>query len=364
MTPLKILQICSAREIGGGERHVVDLSRGLVARGHEVHVAGIPGSPLIEELSFLPAGRISRVRMRNAFDIASAHRLAGVVRRSGLDIIHAHVARDYPLAAIASKLSGTPFVISRHVVFPMKGFHRHLLKGVSKVIAPSASVAASLRQQGLFDKSKIVSIPYGIDIDHYAQRPARVNSSDRRLVGMIGHLSPIKGQDVFIRAAASIAAEHENVDFLVVGEDKEQDGRNRAEIEKLVADLGLADRINLTGWKDDVRDVLEMLDIFVCPSRIEPFGLVMVEAMAAGVPVVATQSEGALEIIEDGATGRLVPIGDTIALAWTISGLLASEGERRSLTENALHSVRERFSLERMITHTERIYRDILTPQL
>jgi len=363
MPPLKILQICSAREIGGGERHVVDLSRGLAAHGHDVYAAVIPDSPLIGELAFLPGEHIEEVRMRNAVNVMGARRLASIVLERQINIIHAHVARDYPLAAIASKLSARPYMISRHVVFPMKGFHRRLLSGVSKVIAPSASVAAALREQGLFDESKIVSIPYGIDIDHYSQRQSRPKSH-RRLVGMIGHLSPIKGQDIFIRAAAAIGAERHDVDFLLVGEDKESDGRNRAEIEKLIAELELADRVALTGWKDDVREILETLDIFVCPSRIEPFGLVMVEAMAAGVPVVATRSEGALEIIDDGVTGRLVPIGDTIALNEAIRALLAHPTEGRRLAENALTSVRSRFSVERMIAETERIYEDIVSTQL
>ena len=232
------------------------------------------------------------------------------------------------------------------------------------MIAPSASVAAALREQGLFAESKIASIPYGIDIDHYAQRRTSPKTSDGRLIGMIGHLSPIKGQDIFIRAAASISAGREGIDFLIVGEDKAADGRNRAEIERLIAELGMSDRVTLIGWQDDVRDVLQTLDIFVCPSRIEPFGLVMVEAMAAGVPVVATRSEGAVEIIEDGVTGRLVPIGDTIALAEAIRTLLADPALGRRLAQNALTSVLDRFSIERMIAETERVYKDILTEQL
>ncbi len=356
---MNILQVCSAREIGGGERHTVDLARGLSARGHQIYAAVIPESPLIDALSFIPRSNVLEVRMRNAADMVSAVRIARFARSRSIDVIHAHMARDYPLAALASRWSGKPFVLSRHVVFPMKKIHRRLLRGVSKVIAPSASVSNALMRQKLFDESKVVRIPYGIDVEHYAPRQETKDPRGRTLVGMVGHLSPIKGQEEFVRAASLIASQRSDVDFLIVGEDKARDGHNRREIEKLIEELGVADRVRLLGWMEDVRDILESLDVFVCPSRIEPFGLVMVEAMASGVPVVATTSDGAVEIVDDGVTGRLVPIGDVNALADAITSLIDNAAGRENLVRIALKTVRERFSAERMVAETERVYSEI-----
>ncbi len=357
---MNILQVCSAREIGGGERHLVDLAKGLAAREHQVFAAVIPDSPFMNEMSFLPRPNVLEVALSNAADLVSAIRLARFARSRSIDLIHAHVARDYPLAAMASRWSGKPFVLTRHVVFPMKRIHRWLLGGVSKVIAPSASVANALSRQKLFDESKIVDIPYGIDFDHFSRKRAKKDPNGRSRVGMVGHLSPIKGQAEFVRAAALIASQRSDVDFLIVGEDKSRDGHNQAEIERLIEELGVGGCVRLIGWLDDVRYVLETLDVFVCPSRIEPFGLVMVEAMASGVPVVATRSEGAVEIIDDCVTGRLVPIGDTTALADAITSLIADVADREKLIRNALVSVRERFSAERMIVETERVYSEVL----
>jgi glycosyltransferase involved in cell wall biosynthesis len=177
-------------------------------------------------------------------------------------------------------------------------------------------------------------------------------------VGMIGHLAPIKGQEDFIRAAAAVCSRRDDVEFIIAGEDKSRGGDNRRQLEKLIAELGLRKRINLLGWVDDVPGVLDTLDLFVSPSRSEPFGLSIVEAMAAGVPVIATRSEGAREIIDDGQTGQLVPIGDAVALTNVLEQVLSDPEERARLSENARRVVRERFSLARMVEATEQIYRE------
>lgn len=365
---LNILQVCSAREIGGGERHLVDLTKSLAARGHSVYVALIPKSPLINELSFLPEHQILEAPLRNSMDLCSAIYLARFARERAVDVIHAHVARDYPLTAFASARAGNvPYVLTRHVLFPMKSVQRLILRRASRIIAVSQAVAATLHKQGLFDSNKIVTIPNGINIERFAEtakqrtRPLdHHKGATKFIVGMVGHLAPIKGQEDFIRAAAIVAAERSDVDFVIAGEDKTRSGEHRAAIETLIAELKLSERIQLLGWLDDVRGLLGSLDLFVSPSRSEPFGLVIVEAMASGVPVVATISEGAKEIIEDGVTGRVVPLEDPDALAKAIKELLADPAERERLSVNALNQV-YLYSLERMVDATEQLYLDVTT---
>src|SRR5207244_3164657 len=123
--------------------------------------------------------------------------------------------------------------------------------------------------------------------------------------------------------------------FIIAGEDKSHSGENRIALEKLISDLKMDQTIKLTGWVDEVANLLSTLDLFVSPARSEPFGLSIVEAMAAGVPVVATASEGAREIIEDEQNGRLVPIGDTEAMANSIMDLLNDPTQHKRLAENA-----------------------------
>jgi len=362
---MKILQICSARELGGGERHLADLANGLVRRGHDVYAAVIPTSPLLAELSSVPTKNIAELPMRNSLNVATGLKLARFVRHHEIEIVHAHVARDYPLAALAARRTDARLVLTRHVLFRLNRIHRLTLRRTARVIGVSRAVTEGLRAQRIFDPGKIVLIHNGIDADRFAEGredvARREKSSNKKLrVGMIGHLAPIKGQEDFVGAAATVRDRHDNVEFIIAGEDKSRNGEHRQSIEDLINKLNLNQHMRLLGWVEDISELLPTFDLFVSPSRSEPFGLSIVEAMAAGVPVVATMSEGAQEIIEDHKTGCLVPIGDVEALAKAISELLSDPEERVRLSENARCVVRERFSLDRMLSSTEQVYREAL----
>ena len=362
---MRILQICSARQIGGGERHLADLANGSARRGHDVFAALIPSSPLLSELTSVPKQNIVQVPMRSVLNVSSALKLARFASENRIQIIHAHVARDYPLAALVARRSSARLILTRHVLFPMNRAHKLTLRRTDRIIAVSQAVADELRSQRIFSEDQIVLIHNGIDVDRFARgredRFTNNRDADQNLrVGMIGHLAPIKGQEDFIRAAAIVCRRRRDVEFVIAGEDKSRSGEHRRSIETLIAELNLEQHVSLIGWVDDVAKLLPNFDLFVSPARSEPFGLSIVEAMAAGVPVIATASEGAREIIDDQDTGRLVPIGDVEAIAEAISGLLADSKMRERLSAEAQRGVRERFSLERMIDATEEVYRGVL----
>ena len=358
---MRILQICSAREIGGGERHLADLANALARRGHEVFAALSLASPVRAELRSLATDMIIELPMRNSLNLASAVKLSRFVREQRIEIVHAHVARDYPLAALATGRSKARLVLTRHVLFPLNRIHKLTLRRTARVIAVSRAVAESLNSQRIFAAERIVTIYNGIDVDKFAGT-AKDSATDRKLrLGMVGHIAPIKGQEDFLRAAAIVQAGRDDVEFIIAGEDKSHSGENRDALEKLISDLKMDGRLLLIGWVDDVPNLLSTLDLFVSPARSEPFGLSIVEAMAAGVPVVATASEGAREIIEDNQTGRLVPVGDAEAMAMSITHLLNDSAERKRLADNARISVHEHFSLEKMVERTEQVYAAALT---
>jgi glycosyltransferase involved in cell wall biosynthesis len=362
---MKILQICSARQLGGGEKHLADLANGLARRGHAVYAALMPSSPLLAELESVPEQNVVELPMRNSLNVASALKLARFVRQHQIEIVHAHVARDYPLAALAARRAGARLVLTRHVLFPLNRIHKITLRRTTRVIAVSQAVAEGLHVQGIFDPDKIVLIHNGIDVDRFVKGKedvaSRAQGADKKLrVGMIGHLAPIKGQEDFIRAAAVICDRRDDVEFVIAGEDKSHNGEYRRSLENLIDELDLNQCVRLIGWVEDVAKLLPTFDLFVSPSRSEPFGLSIVEAMAAGIPVVATLSEGAREIIDEDQTGRLVPIGDVEELARAIAEILSDPKERDRLCKNAQLAVRERFSLERMLVATERVYRQVI----
>jgi glycosyltransferase involved in cell wall biosynthesis len=287
-------------------------------------------------------------------------RLVEFVRAHGIEVVHAHAARDYHLAALAVRLAPRArLVLTRHALFPLRRINRPLLRSAGRVIAVSRAVAESLRRNAVIDSSKITVVHNGIDTDRFAAADGH-SGGFPVVVGTVGHLAPIKGQDVFVRAAALISARRSRVHFVVIGEDKSPRMEYRRSLESLVAELGLSEIVDMPGWRNDMPAVLSTLTLFVSAARSEPFGLAIVESMAAGLPVVATASEGALEIIEDGFSGKLVPVGDPEALAQAINDLLDDPLERSRLGHNALLAARQRYSLARMASDTERVYREVL----
>ena len=366
---MRILQVSSARAFGGGERHLADLARGLSARGHEIFAALAEGSPLRGPLSSLPGVRVFTLPLRNALDLRAALRLARLARENEIEVVHAHVARDYTLAAFAARRAPRPrLVLTRHVLFPLSRAHRLALSNVSRVIAVSGAVARSLRAQKIFAEDKVRLVENGVDVARFARARAefeRGRSAPHR-VGIVGELSVVKGQVDFLHAAALVAGRFDGgVEFVVVGEDGSRDGRHRALVEGLISELKLGGRVRLLGrlGEDEMPRLLASLDVLVSASHSEAFGMAMVEAMACGVPVVATTTEGAREIVEEGVNGLLVPVGDVGALASSISALLEDETRRKAFGANALASAGRRFDLARMVEATERVYAEALSGQ-
>ncbi len=367
---MRILQINSARTFAGGERHTADLANALSRSGHDVFAAVSARSPLIKELKRVHDKHIFELPLRNALDVQSAIEIARRVRLYEIEIIHAHVARDYLLAALASRRSGARLVLTRHLERPLKSLHRWTLARVDSVIAVSEAVERALLEQKIFPLDKIRRIPNGVDIDRFerrvrgfdAKRFRRLLGVDNRLlVGITGELRAHKGQEEFIRAATIVARSFADVDFVIAGEDPGLRKEFRAHLERLARELDIETRVHFTGWLDDVADFLPALDIFVSASRVEPFGLVMVEAMACGLPVVATATGGAREIVEDGVTGKLVSVGDAERMAEAILSLLREEDERRRMGALGKERARQHFSLERMVAETVALYAEVLS---
>ena len=364
---MKILHLSSARSLGGGERHLADLAGALAKRGHEVYAALPSTSPLRGELTFLPAANIFTLRLRNALDVESALELARLVREHRIEIIHAHLARDYPLATLAARrASPAKLIITRHVLFRLNKLHAITFRQARRVIAVSHAIARSLIAQKILPAQKITIIPNGID---FQRLDASLQGFDREafcrrmkippgslLVGTLGEIKRQKGHEEYLRAAAIIARQKRDAHFIIAGEDNSRTGEHRAVLERLIGELGLTNQVHFTGWLDEVAPLLSALDVYISASHTESFGLAIVEAMASGLPVVATATEGACEVIDSEQTGMIVPLGDQEALAASVLRLLEDENERARLGTLARAHARLRFSLERMVDATEQVY--------
>jgi len=234
------------------------------------------------------------------------------------------------------------------------------------VIAVSEAVAKELRSQRILGESQITVIPNGIDVERFgharesfdrAQFLRRMGlPADCLLVGSIGELRILKRHDDFIRAAAKIVEKFPESHFVLAGLDTSASGEVRKQLEKLVVELGLKDCFYFLGWLDEAEQLLCALDVFVSASETESFGLAIAEAMAAGTAVVATETEGAKEVIEDQKTGLLVPIGDFEKIAGAVNSLLSNPSQRRDLGTHARNAAFTKFSLKRMVDSIEKIY--------
>ncbi len=365
---MKILQISSAKTFGGGERRLIDLCRGLKNRGHEVFVALRPTCEWRERLDFLPEENILRVSIRNSFGIFSAKKIAGFVRAKNVRIIHAHVARDYLPAGLACRIAKTPnFVLTRHVLFPVKPFYKFALNNAAKAIAVSNAVGKNLRE--IFPAEKIVVIPNGIDIENWANRDREKLFQEFRffhnipfdapLVGTIGELIILKGQSDFVLAANEIAKKIPGAHFVIIGKDNSYKKDFRGELKRLVKIFGLEDRFLFLDWVEDTAPLLAALDVFVSASHSESFGLAILEAMASGKAIVATATGGAKELIENEKSGKVVAIKEPLEIARAVEEFLSDEKMCEISGKTAQITAEKKFSLENMIERTERVYQSI-----
>src|SRR6185295_11870652 len=202
---MRILQISSASSFGGGERYLVDLSNTLQARGHEIFVALRPASALQKHLH-LPAQNVKTLALRNALDARNAQGLGGIVKQYNIEVVHAHMARDYSLAAYSARSYPKPkFFVTRHVLFPLNRLHRRILSNATRVIAVSRAVAQQLEDQQIVSLDKIVVVPNGIDVDRFANAcikfdrgqflTSRELPPECLLVSSIGELRKLKRHD-------------------------------------------------------------------------------------------------------------------------------------------------------------------------
>ena len=368
ISALKVLQISSAQSLGGGERHLADLANGLAARGHDVRVALRPNSPLIQELNGISSDKVTTLPLRNSLDAKSAQDLSRLVRRNKIQIVHAHMARDYPLAAYAARGNpGSRLIITRHVLFPLSRLHRITLSRAARIIAVSQAVASRLQADAVVPKEKISVVLNGIDTARFVKARAEFNRrqfldswqlpADSLLVGTVGELTPLKGQEEFLRAAPEVLRQFPMTHFIVAGIDHSRASKYQRRLEQLIKKLNLTVHVSLVGWLEDLAQLYCALDVFVSASHTESFGLAIAEAMASGAAAVATETEGALELVKAGETGLLVPIEDADKLAEAIVSLLQEQNQRVRLGTAAQQAALANFSLERMIAETEAIFR-------
>ena len=307
---MRVLNIMLAKVKGGVETMSLLYHRALQARGFEVLSAGHPEGVLA---AGLPAEAFRPVNARINHDPWAMFQLDGYMRAFRPDIVLTHGNRAAGLALFPGTRSADRTVVVLHNAF----FKRHLAHARA-AFCVSSSVAAETAK--VFPKLPISVLSNFAELEVF---PPRNEWRHPPVIGALGRLHPQKGFDILIQAAAILRDRGVSFRLVIGGE-----GEGRPKLESLIRDLDLGDRVDLAGWISPPGPFLAELDLFVVPSRYEPFGLVVIEAMAAGVPILASALEGPQEVLAGGRFGRLVKSEDPDALAAALHEAL---GQRDAL---------------------------------
>ncbi len=294
--------------------------------------------------------------------------LIKIIKRYEIDLIHANSFHAGLFAGIASKVTGIPLICHIHRIFPQNRFYKTFFKILEyfcfKIIAISKSVKSELVVYGI-DSNKIEIIYNGVDLDKFIPRNSRQEVLEEFqlntkifLLGTVGQLSERKGHIELLKATQKVLKLYPKLVLFIVGDTLGENKKYKERIIDLAKELGILENMILTGYRPDVPRIMGALDVFILSSRQEPFGLVVIEAMAMNKAVVATAVGGVPEIVEDGVSGILVPPGDPDKLAKAIIELLENEKKREQMGQIGRRIVEEKFDLFDNIRKIEKIYLD------
>ncbi|GJM20455.1 MAG: glycosyl transferase [Planctomycetota bacterium] len=356
--------------MGGAEKHLLWLGGGQVQRGHDVSVLYLKGEGELRA-DFEAAGMSVHSAPLGSLLAAplAVGKLTRAIRERAPDVLHTHLLKADALGALAGARAGVPARVSskhndeRALLKRSVGLvHGRLMRRVHRLIALSEHVRHFVAEHGGVPLERLQRIYYGVDPDGLQASRSRAEvraelglDPDTPVLVCVGRLAPQKDHPTLLAALAQLPPE---VTLLIVGDDPFGGGRARLEAE--AHRLGLGERARFLGIRHDVPDLLVASDLFVLPSLWEGLGLVFLEAMAVGLPVVATQVSAIPEVVEHGRTGWLVPPSDPGALAATLAEALSAPAERAARGEASRALLAERFGLPRMIEETLALYTEIL----
>ncbi len=364
---LRILHVDSERSWRGGERQVLELMRRQRAHGDHPELAA-PAQSALYRKAMAEEFPVHGVSMRGTWDVASAMALAALHRSVRPDLVHWHAARAHAIGALAALLAPGPArILSRRVDFLVRRNPGSVLLyslPIDAIIAISEGVRRALIQSGV-SAGRIRVVPSGIDLSPYEAPFDRVElrrrlgiADDERIVLQVAALAPHKSQSDLLEAAAQALRTRPELRFWIAGE-----GALRSELEAQQKRLGLEQTVRLLGFREDVTDLLRAADIFCVSSNLEGLGTSTLDAMAAGLPVVATRVGGIPEIVADGVSGILVAPRDPSGLAGAIVALAADPARRAAMGAAGRGRVQE-FSADRTSEGTHRVYLEALAGRI
>ena len=374
------MRIIARLNVGGPATHVTLLNEGLSHLGYEcLLVTGTEGDREGSMKDLVTSRQLSveiipelgrEISLHQ--DIVTLFKLYRLMRRWRPHIVHTHTAKAGFVGRVAARLAGVPLVLHT--------FHGHVFHGYfsaaktqlfiqlekfgARLSDRLVTISPHLRQEiasyGVCDRTHIEVIPLGFELDALKCLPARGTfraqlnlGEDERLIAAVGRLVPIKNLHLFLDAAALACRQNPQIRFALIG-----DGELRFELEAYAQKLGISKVVTFTGWRRDLAQVYADLDAVVISSDNEGTPASLIEAMAAGCPVISTRVGGVPDIIIDGQTGRLVPPKDAEALAKAILNIFNSPKDTLQMAQQAQDFALSQFNSRLLITDIHHLYKD------
>jgi glycosyltransferase involved in cell wall biosynthesis len=370
----RLLRVITRLNIGGPARHALLLTRALSDQFPTTLAAGRPG-PEEGELTDpeVPVRRVPLTRpVRPLADAASMLALRRIITSLRPAIVHTHMAKAGAVGRLAALTTGPrPITVhtfhghvldgyfSKSVTAAFASTERWLARRTDMLVAVSPEVRDELLDLGIGTPQKFRVVPLGLDLGFYAAATAKMGarfrlelgiSESAPLVGIVGRLVDIKD----VGCALEVVRELPGVHLAVVG-----DGERRKALEQKAREASIAERVHFTGWREDVASVMAALDVALLTSRNEGTPVSLIEAQAAGRPVVATDVGGVRQVVADGETGLLAPPGDVETLRRHLRRLLDDRDLRALMGEKGRRRALERFGKERLVAEMAELYREL-----
>ncbi len=363
---IRVLELLTTTAAGGGPRQVYDLARRLPRDAFEVTVAAPRDGAFFERFRALGLA-VAEVRT-DRLDPRALLATVALVRRRRVDVIHSHGKGGGLHGRLAARLTGVPAVHTFHGIhwehYPPAlaalylALERRLARWTRTVISVSATQEAEARARRLVLPSRSALIANGVDLDEQDRlvasaplaRAALGVAADALVLGTVARFDPVKRLDALVDALGTLA--RPRATLLLVG-----DGPERDRVRHRAAEAGLDARVVFAGWLDEPARVFPAFDLYVSASRKEGLPLALLEAMGAGLAVVATDVAGHRDVVRDGETGRLVPPDDPRALAAAAAELLDAPERRRRMGQAGRARVRAEFDIAAMVDKTVAVYR-------
>lgn len=356
--PINILHVSTAHTWRGGEQQLVYLYDELYKTGVQQLIVCAKGSALEKKCIGLGKQYISLSR-KNSFDIFFAYQLKRISEKYSL--IHVHDSHAHTMAMMAAMLFGNklPIVVSRRVDFSIGrnifSSLKYNHKQVKKIICVSDAIKKMIAPD-IKNKDKLITIYDGIDLNRF--NFSKTNKlrqefnipSDYYLIGNVAALAPHKDYYTFIDTAAILIQKNIKAMFFIIGE-----GAERKKIEQYIKEKKLTSNVILTGFRNDVAEILPEMDVFLMTSETEGLGSSVLDAMACNVPVVATEAGGVPELISHEISGLLAPVKNANKLAENVMEILSNQNLKKVLKSNAAQKVKG-FSVKNMASKTLQVY--------